>query len=174
MVIIVGDLRYSNVGEGLSGKVEVSLYILTDDWLLMMAGNIVPLDPVPIEVVEHGQAGLSVTVLLDLFSVVRLSAWRVESSGEGPVVEAAGRVGGTESGLVSGPEPSVDGLGEEVGSVAAVEVTKSARSPEVGHVSVDESLDPVVLLGCLEADQVHAPLSAVVSGVEPVPFSVPD
>jgi len=169
-----GYLRYSNVGEGLSGKVEVSLDVFADDRLLVVAGNIVPFDSIAVEVVEDGQAGLSVTVLLDLFSVIWLSAWRVESSSEGPVVEAGGRVGGAEPGLVSRPEPSVDSLGEEVGSVTAVEVAKSARSPEVGHVSVDESLDPVVLLGCLEADQVHAALSAVVSGVEPIPLSVPD
>ena len=40
-------------------------------------------------------------------------------------------------------------------------------------VTIDESLDPVVLLLSLEADQVHAPLPAVVPGVEPVPLGVP-
>ena len=40
-------------------------------------------------------------------------------------------------------------------------------------VTIDESLDPVVLLFSLEADQVHAPLPAVVPGVEPVPLGVP-
>ena len=37
-------------------------------------------------------------------------------------------------------------------------------------LTVDESLDPVVLLPGLEADEVHAPLPAVVPGVEPVPL----
>ena len=40
-------------------------------------------------------------------------------------------------------------------------------------VTIDESLDPVVLLLSLEADQVHAPLPAVVPGIEPVPLGVP-
>ena len=47
-----------DVGEGLAGKAEVSLHILTDDGLLVVAGHVVPLDPVPVEVVQHGHAGL--------------------------------------------------------------------------------------------------------------------
>ena len=31
---------------------------LADRWLLMMAGNVVPLDPVSVEIVEDGEAGL--------------------------------------------------------------------------------------------------------------------
>ena len=43
----------------------------------------------------------------------------------------------------------------------------------LNRVTVDESLDPIVLLLSLEADEVHAPLPAVVPGVEPVPLGVP-
>ena len=50
--------RDPDVGEGLAGKAEVSLHILTDDGLLVVAGHVVPLDPVPVEVVQHGHAGL--------------------------------------------------------------------------------------------------------------------
>jgi len=88
-------------------------------------------------------------------------------------VEGTG-VGGSKPSLVGRPKPSVDVLGEKVGTVTAVKVAETAGSPEVGNVSVDEALDPVVFLPGLEGDQVHAPLSAVVSGIEPVPFSVPD
>ncbi len=39
--------------------------------------------------------------------------------------------------------------------------------------TVDESLNPVVLLLGLEADEVHATFPAVVPGIEPIPLSVP-
>ena len=40
-------------------------------------------------------------------------------------------------------------------------------------LTIDESLDPLVLLPGLEGHQIHAPLPAVVPGVEPVPLGVP-
>ncbi len=46
-------------------------------------------------------------------------------------MEARSAVGGRESGLVGRPEPAVDVLGEEVGSVAAVKVAQTARGPDV-------------------------------------------
>ncbi len=49
-------------------------------------------------------------------------------------VEASGAVCGAQPVLVGGPEPAIDVLGEEVGLVAAVEVTKAARGPEVLHI----------------------------------------
>ena len=42
------------------------------------------------------------------------------------------------------------------------------------NITVDEPLDPLVLLLGLEADEVHAPLPAVVTRVEPVPLGVPE
>jgi len=158
----------------LSGKVEMSLNVLADDGLLVVAGNVVPFDSVSVEIVQYSHARLGVTVLLDLLSVVGLSAWGVESSGGGPVMEGTRRVGRRQSSLVSRPKPSVNVLGEEIRTVASVKVTKSARGPEIGHVTIDESLDPIVFSSRLKADQVHATFSAVVSGVEPIPLSVPD
>jgi hypothetical protein len=55
------DLRNPNVGEGLSGKVEMSLNIFTDDRFLMMTSNIVPFDSISIEVVQHSNTRLRVT-----------------------------------------------------------------------------------------------------------------
>jgi hypothetical protein len=40
-----------DVGEGLPGEGEMTLYVLADDGLLVVAGHVVPLDPVPVEVV---------------------------------------------------------------------------------------------------------------------------
>ena len=39
-------------------------------------------------------------------------------------------------------------------------------------LTIHESLHPLVLLSGLEGDEVHAPLPAVVTGVEPVPLGV--
>jgi len=88
------DLRNPNVGEGLSGKVEVTLNVLADDRFLVVTSNIMPFDPVSVEVVEHSHAGFRITILLKLFSVIRLSTRGVPSSGEGPIMEGSGRVCG--------------------------------------------------------------------------------
>jgi len=52
------DLRDADVGESLPGKVEVSGDVFADDGLGVVASHVVPLDPVPVEVVEDGQTGL--------------------------------------------------------------------------------------------------------------------
>ena len=41
----------------------MSLHVFTDDRLLVVAANVVPLDSVPVEVVQHCHAGLRLTVL---------------------------------------------------------------------------------------------------------------
>ena len=69
------------------------------------------------------------------------------------------------------PEPSVNVLGEELGPVAPVEVAETSGSPDELHVGgLHDSLEVLVLVLCLEADEVHAAFAAVVSGVEPVPL----
>ena len=74
------------------------------------------------------------TNLLDLFSVVRLGPRWAEASSAGPVVES-GSIGWTEASLVCRPEPTVDVLWEEIGTIAAVKVTETARGPEVRNVA---------------------------------------
>ena len=69
-------LRDLELGESLSGKVEVALDIFTDDWLLVVAGNIVPLYPVAVVVVEDSHASFIISVKLHLLPVVRLGLWR--------------------------------------------------------------------------------------------------
>jgi len=160
--------RDLDLGELSPGELEVALDVLADDGLLVVAGNVVPLDTVSIEVVQDRHARLRLASLLVLFPVVWLSTRGLVSSGTGPIVESIA-VCGRETGLVGGPEPPVDVLGEEVGPVAPVEVTEATGGPEVGHVLVDEPLDPVVLRLGLEGDEVHAPVPAKVTAVEPVP-----
>ena len=53
------SLGDSDVGEGLPGEGEMTLHILADDGLLVVAGHVVPLDPVPVEVVQHRHARLT-------------------------------------------------------------------------------------------------------------------
>ena len=66
--------------EGLPGILDVSLDVLADDGLLVLAGDVVPLDAVAVEVVEDGQARFRVAAILDLLPVVGLDPGRVESS----------------------------------------------------------------------------------------------
>ena len=63
----------------MSGKVQVTLGILANDGLLVMAGHVVPFDPVAVEVVQDGQAGLVLTSLLLFFPVIGLTTRGVES-----------------------------------------------------------------------------------------------
>ena len=44
----------------------MSLDVLADDGLLVGAGDVVPLDAVAVEVVEHGKAGLGLAALAGL------------------------------------------------------------------------------------------------------------
>ena len=41
------------------------------------------------------------------------------------------------------------------------------------YLTIDESLDPVIFSSSLKAHQIHATFSAVVSGVKPIPLSIP-
>ena len=131
--------------------------------------HVLTLLTVSIEVVEDGHAGLLLPTLLGLLPVVWLGP--VRPPGVGPVSELR-PVGRTHLDLVGRPEPTVDVLGEELWLVATVKVTFPAGGPEVRDVPINKTFDPVILLLGLEGDQVHAPLPAVVPGVEPVPLGV--
>jgi len=58
---------------------------LTDGGLLVVAGHVVPLDAVGVEVVQNAQANLLVGGIFSCSSVVRLGSGRVGTSGVGPV-----------------------------------------------------------------------------------------
>jgi len=165
--------RDSDIWERLSGKSKMTLDILTDDWLLMMTGNIVPFNSISIEVIENSHTGFCFSTLLNLFSVIWLSFWWVETSSSRPVMEGTVGVSRSQPSLVGRPEPPVDVLGEEVRPVTPVKVTQTSRSPEVWNIHIDEPLNPFVLFPRLKRHKIHAPLPAVVPGVEPVPLGVP-
>ncbi len=59
------------MGKRLPGEVEVPLHVLADDGLLVAASDVVPLDAVPVEVVEHRHARLRLAAL-PVLPVIRL------------------------------------------------------------------------------------------------------
>lgn len=165
-------LRYPDVRESLPSKVQVTLGIFTNDGFFMVTSHIVPFDTVTVEVVQNSQTSLIFTSLLNLFTVVRLASGGVESSSERPIVEGSA-ISGVKPGLIGGPEPSVDFLGEEVGTIATIKVAQTARCPDVLHAT-HPLFDPFVFVLGFEADQIHASFSAVVSSVEPIPVGTSD
>ena len=101
----------------------------------MVAGDVVPLEAVVVEVVEDGKAGL--VVALGGLTVVGLRL--VEAAGAGPVAGVA-LAGGADLGAGAGPEPSVHVGGLQVGTVAAVEVALAARGPDVPKMQISINL----------------------------------
>ena len=154
---------------------EKLLRVLADEGFGVVAGDIVPLDPVIVDVVQHSHAGLHGPVNVEL-RVVRLGDVVGDElglvSGEGPGLVAPawrGGVGGSHLDAGARPEPAIDGGRLEVLSVAALEVAESAAAPDVGKIVVsDELLNHLVLAGGLERHQVHAVLPADVPSVQPV------
>ena len=145
----------------------------------MVASNVVPLDPVVVDVVQDAHARLHALVdvklcVVGLRHVMRDELGLVASEGPGLVAPAGrGGVGGRHLDSGARPEPAIDSRGLEILAVAALEVAEPARGPDVREVVVlDELLDELVLGGGLEADQVHAVLSADVPAVKPVDLVV--
>jgi len=149
-------------------KPQMAGFVLAYDRFFVVARHVVPLDSVSIEVVEDSHARFLFSTL-SMFPVVRLS--HPIPSSMRPVIELVA-VGGGHFHLVRRPEPAVDQLWEELGLVAAVKVAFAAGRPEKWHPAINEALHPVVLLARLKGNKVHAPLPAVVPGIEPVPFGV--
>jgi len=161
-------MSFSKADPGVAAphEVEQLVTVLADERLEVVARDVVPLDTVLVEVVEDGQAGL--VVPLRGFPVVRLSLAVAASGAPVTGVPLGGR---SDLGSGSGPEPSVDVSGLQVGPVAAVEVALPSRSPDVLHVSSDDPLlDEFIFLWGFQADGIHAMSPADVPGVEPVDF----
>jgi len=150
-------------------KPEVARFVLTDDWLLVVACHVMPLDTVSVEVVEDGHTGFLLSSL-SVFSVIWLG--HTIPASVRPVVELVA-VGRRHFNLVGRPEPTIDQFGEELRLVAPVEVALAAGGPEELDSAIDEPLHPVVLLLGLKRHKVHTPFPAVVARVEPIPFCVP-
>jgi len=81
--------RDLDVWKGPPGKVQVSLDVLTNDGLGVVAGHVVPLDAVAIEVVQHCQA-----------SLLALATVGLALAGSASVRPAIVAIGWEKSGLV--------------------------------------------------------------------------
>lgn len=102
-----------------------------------MASNVVPVNPVIVELVKDSKAVFGSTSLLG-FAVVGLRL--LQSSAFGPVVLITLRGRGQ---LLEGcgPEPSVYVEWLKVGAVAALEVAQTSRSPYVFYLSINSDCD---------------------------------
>lgn len=118
------------MGVGVAHIFEKGIVFLADEGLLVVAGNIVPVDAVIVELVEEGQTVLGGSVLLEL-TVVGLRD--VDATAGRPVALVA-LVGGCK--LLQGrrPEPAVNVRGLKVGTFAALEVAQTTRRPDVLHL----------------------------------------
>jgi len=154
------------------GEVEEDLGVLADVRLGVVAGDVVPLDAVFIQVVEYAQTALGSLVDGEL-GVVRLGPLVVAGVGPGavrPVLDGVGGVRGGDFLVECGPEPSVyvDRL-QVLPYFAAGKIAKTTGGPDVVEASaLDEVLDPVVLCGSLNGDGVHAAQTTGVASLEPV------
>jgi len=148
-----GDFGIAGADEG-----EQAVTVLADEGFLVIATNIVPFDSVVVEVVQDGQARLSL-----VFTVVGLRA-SIKSS-VGPVTQFT-LVGWRDLGLGTGPEPSVDDGWLKISARASVKVALAATGPdELDAIASKLLLNELVLLQSLQADGVHAMATANVTGV---------
>jgi len=146
------------------------LGVFTDDGFSVIAGDIVPLGAILVDVVEDSQAGFGRVVDGEL-CVVGLRGFEV--TGVAPrLFDPAwwGRVGRRQLDVGSGPEPAEDLQRFQVfARLAALEVAHAAASPDVGQFfSFDDGFDHFVFQFGLDTDGIHAVFAAQVSGVEPV------
>lgn len=105
----------------------------------MVASHIVPRYTIVVDVVQDRQAGFAGAVNVE-FSIVRLTLFLVSRGRPWVVSPAVGSlVGWRHLFAIRGPEPSVEVLGFEIGTVlASLEITKSARRPNVRDVICKE------------------------------------
>lgn len=134
--------RLGDIGIGVGGphELEQLVRVLAEEGLGVVAGDVVPFDPVLVDVVEDAHAGLDAAVDVEL-GVVRLGHQLVAelalvARGRPGLVAPAGgrRVGGGHLDAGSGPEPPVDRGRLQVVPLAALEVAQASAGPDVGDV----------------------------------------
>jgi len=133
-----------------------------------MAGYVMPLDAIAVEVVENCDASLIVAVL-SLLPIVGLSTTTAASVGPVPTPLSPLLVGGSDAGIGPRPEPSVNNRRLEIGAVTTVEVTLPTRGPYVLDGAIAHSFSYEVTFELsFQAHKVLAMLPANVSSVKPV------
>lgn len=113
--------------------------------LAVVAGDVVPVDAVVIELIQHGQAVLVGAALLQ-FTVVWLRD--AQAATLGPIVLQT--VGGWRQFLqLGGPEPAVDSGWQQVGTIATLEVTDATARPDVFDLTKKKQSDIFSIFGDL-------------------------
>lgn len=126
LVAVVNALN-SNIWIRVAHVLQQRIVLLADERLAMMARNVVPVNAIVVEVVQHGQAVLVGTALLQ-FAIVWL---RLANAAICRPIVLVAIVGGRKFLQFSGPEPAVDGNRLQIGTIAALEVTNAAGGPNV-------------------------------------------
>jgi len=167
--------RDDNIGVLLPDKVDIAnREIFADNVTSVVTLCIMPSQTIIEEVVQKSHTSLITKPVL-FQNTIRLSSSIGSSVGPPVELPAVEHVGLAHGGQGGGPEPSSDVVGLEPRLVATIDlfVTQPPTAPHLPHSSSGHLLSNKVLL-CLvlDTDQIHAPLSAVVSGCEPIPSCV--
>jgi hypothetical protein len=95
----------------------------------VVAGDIVPLNSILIDIIEQAQAGLNLAVDI-LFSIVWLGYFEMTCIGPG-LVAPSGCIGWGYFLVGSCPEPAIDTCRLQIGAVTTFEVANSTRGPNI-------------------------------------------
>lgn len=117
----------ANIWVGVAHVLQQRIVLLAHERLAVVAGHVVPVHAIVVEVVQHGQAVLVGAALLQL-TIVRL---RLADAAVGRPVVLVAIVGGRQLLQLGGPEPAVDGHRLQVRTVAALEVANASAGPDV-------------------------------------------
>lgn len=115
---------------GVTDIFQESIILFAHERFLVMTGNIMPVNTIVVELIQKSQAVFGSTILF-VFTVIGLR--KADTTVGGPITLAA-FVGGSQFLQSSSPEPTVNVGGLQVGTFTALEVTETARGPDVFYL----------------------------------------
>jgi len=109
---------------------QKGIVLLADETLLVMAGNVVPVNTIVVELVQKGEA-VFLRAILFVFTIIGLG--ETDSTGGRPI--ALGTLScGCKFLQGGGPEPAVYVRRLQVGAITALEVANAAAGPDVFYL----------------------------------------
>lgn len=154
----------TDIGIPRAHKVQQFIGVLADEGLDVMAGDVVPLDAIVIEVIQNGEA----TLVIALRRLAIIGLGLIVATGLRPIASVALR-GGSNFATRSRPEPAVLVWWLQIGPVAACKVALATRGPDVAHIAAGNALlHEIILLRRLQRHGVHAVATANVACIQPV------
>lgn len=115
---------------GVTDIFQESIILFAHERFLVMTGNIMPVNTIVVELIQKSQAVFGSTILF-VFTVIGL---RKADTTVGRPITLAAFVGGSQFLQSSSPEPTVNVGGLQVGTFTALEVTETARGPDVFYL----------------------------------------